>query len=148
MVHHISAQHDAGFFTFSQLLGSGGNKFICISSWIGQLRQHLNPSRWVSNVLCRRHAQLLLAATDDTQAHAFFNGLTDASSQQRLLLTQVATNHQHGIAAAEIIDALTQPQCALLGCIQAEVLLTHAGIDAVHTQTSSQLLGKQQFFNG
>ena len=102
----------------------------------------------MSNVLCRRHAQLLFAASDDAQAHAFFNGLTNASGQQRLFLAQIAAHHQHGIVVAKIIDALTQPQCALLSRIQAEILLTHTGIDAVHTQTSCQLFGKQQFFNG
>ena len=73
------------------------------------------------------HMQLFFTRGHHADFAALVGGYAQAGGEQRLLLAQVRTHHQHGFGIGKVGDVAAQPLRALQRAFQTAVLFAQAG---------------------
>ena len=117
MVLRFRAEQDGGFFRVFQ---TGVNRVGGIG---GEIFQVAWPLVRMQGFLCGQgHMQLFFTRGHHADFAALVGGHSQAGGEQRLLLAQVRTHHQHGLRIGKVGDIAAQPLHALQRAFQTAVL--------------------------
>ena len=141
VVLRFRTEQDGGFFRVFQ---TGVNRVGGIG---GEIFQVACPLVRMQGFLCGQgHMQLFFTRGHHADFAALVGGHAQAGGEQRLLLAQVGTHHQHGLRIGKVGDVAAQPLRACQRAFQTAVLFAQAGGEVAAADAVGQFFRQIEFF--